>query len=51
MSIESQIEDDEYEEIPLDTECPNCNKSYDEIDYEYQICQYCKFHNGKKEQI
>lgn len=27
--------------------CPACNREYDEIDYEYQICSYCK-HNANK---
>ena len=24
-------------------ECPNCGHAYDEIDFEYQICHFCKF--------
>jgi hypothetical protein len=22
--------------------CPHCGREYDEIDFEYQICHYCK---------
>lgn len=57
--IQYQIEKDEYEdslwddpdfeEINLDEQCPNCGKSYDEIDYEYQICRHCKFNNNKQD--
>ena len=32
--------------IPMDDVCPNCNVEYDEIDYEYQICHFCKFNNS-----
>lgn len=28
-----------------DDTCPCCGKNYDEIDYEYQICHYCKHEN------
>jgi len=38
--------DDEDEPRGDDT-CPNCGEPYDEIDYEYQICHYCKFNNNK----
>ena len=33
------------DEVILDTNCPNCNRTYDEIDYEYQICHICKYNN------
>ena len=33
---------DDYE-FNLPTECPNCGISYDDIDYEYQICHHCHF--------
>lgn len=23
--------------------CPNCDREYNEIDYEYQLCSHCKF--------
>jgi hypothetical protein len=32
---------DDDENLP-DT-CPNCNRDYDEIDFEYQICHICGF--------
>ena len=38
--------------------CPNCGRTYDEIDYDYQICslcghsaeyfELCKFYNSKQ---
>ena len=31
-----------------DESCPNCGISYDEIDYEYQICHICKYDNSGK---
>ena len=40
---------DEDEEIILDENCPCCGREYDEIDYEYQICHFCKFNNNKDE--
>jgi len=39
-------EPDFDDEIILDETCPNCGHEYDEIDYEYQICHYCKFNNN-----
>ncbi len=51
--IEKQIEDDEHEDSLwqdedelMDEFCPNCGKEYDAIDYEYQICHYCKHNNS-----
>jgi hypothetical protein len=35
------------DEIVLDEKCPNCGAEYDEIDYEYQICHYCKYNNNE----
>lgn len=32
---------DDYEG-PLES-CPNCNREYDDIDFDYQICSYCGF--------
>ena len=34
-------DDDDIDEGLL-TSCPYCNHEYDEIDYEYQRCHYCK---------
>ena len=49
-NIISNPEDFEDEDLDnLDGICPNCNKEYDEIDYEYQICHICKFNNTKTE--
>lgn len=45
------IDDWEYDEegeiIIDDANCPKCGKKYDEIDFEYQICHYCKHQNIK----
>jgi len=41
--------DDMDDEIEGDFDCPSCGLEYDEIDYEYQICSYCKFNNNGKE--
>ena len=50
-SSQYRLQDDwEYDddgEISLDTNCPKCNRTYDEIDYDYQICHYCKYNNNK----
>ena len=35
---------DPESKIP-DEICPFCGNEYDEIDYEYQICHYCKYKN------
>ena len=45
-SSQYRLQDDEGE-IPMDTNCPKCNRTYDEIDYDYQICHYCKYNNNK----
>jgi hypothetical protein len=34
------------DEPVLDESCPECDKEYDEIDYEYQICSHCGFNNN-----
>lgn len=39
--------EDDYEQHG-DLDCPNCGHEYDEIDYEYQICHFCKYNNNKK---
>lgn len=40
-------EDDPYEDEPLlDEYCPSCGTEYDEIDYEYQICNHCGYNNN-----
>lgn len=36
-------EDEDEEGKALDTNCPNCGREYDEIDYEYQICHHCAY--------
>lgn len=40
-----------YDEINdnwiVDEICPNCRRPYDEIDFEYQICHFCKYDNSK----
>jgi hypothetical protein len=36
----------DYEEEPkLADSCPACGHAYDEIDYEYQICHWCRHEN------
>ncbi|HEY4148917.1 MAG TPA: hypothetical protein VGM41_08310 [Chitinophagaceae bacterium] len=37
--------DPEEEETKLDDCCPNCGRTYDEIDYEFQICHRCDYVN------
>jgi hypothetical protein len=39
------------EEVELPDVCPQCHTSYDEIDYEYQICHLCGYDNNKDEFI
>ena len=39
---------DYYEEYGLQ-DCPNCNRSYDEIDYDFQICSKCGWDENKKQ--
>jgi hypothetical protein len=39
---------DEYEESLFEF-CPFCGREFDEIDYEYQICHFCK-HDATDEQ-
>ncbi len=34
-------EDDEF--IGMFHCCPNCGREYDEIDFEYQRCHFCKW--------
>jgi hypothetical protein len=41
------MDEDYEEEIKLDTHCPKCRTEYDEIDYEYQICHWCRHENKK----
>lgn len=42
---EDFIDDDEP---ILDDVCPCCHQEYDEIDYDFQICHICGFHNDDK---
>jgi len=45
-----ELQDDwEFDDdgIILDETCPKCNRDYDEIDFEYQICNICKYNNNK----
>ncbi|QIP16794.1 hypothetical protein G8759_31215 [Spirosoma aureum] len=37
--------DDDRPDPNLDTHCPVCNREYDAIDYEFQICHICKYEN------
>lgn len=39
--------DDLYNDSLLE-HCPNCGELYDDIDFEYQICHYCKFDNSQR---
>jgi len=41
----------EDEEVELPDVCPQCHTSYDEIDYEYQICHLCGYDNNKNTNI
>lgn len=40
--------DCEFDEdaVMRDSVCPNCNREYDEVNHEYQICHICKFNNN-----
>lgn len=40
------VYDDENDEWLGDQNCPICRREYDEIDYEYQICHWCRFDNS-----
>lgn len=41
-------QDDFFDDNPPegDLDCPNCGREYDEIDFEFQICHFCKFNNN-----
>ena len=39
-------DEQDNDEIPGDSNCPNCGNEYDEIDHEYQICHLCKYNNN-----
>jgi len=43
--------DDYYEDLyenSLLEYCPNCGELYDDIDFDYQICHFCKFDNSQR---
>lgn len=40
---------EDEEETDGDDNCPSCGQEYDEIDYEYQICQYCNHNNNQED--
>lgn len=45
-------DDEDWDDTPnpnMADFCPYCKEDYDEIDYEYQICHYCKFNNNKRD--
>ena len=53
MAADTEFDPDDLgpaddEDLNLDDACPNCGALYDEIDYEYQICHFCKYNNEKK---
>lgn len=39
---------DDDDEVGMLTHCPACRTEYDAIDYEYQICHWCKHEAGKE---
>ena len=45
LSNPEEFEDEEFEDEDRNMydSCPNCGRAYDEIDFEYQICHFCKF--------
>jgi hypothetical protein len=53
MSNDNGYEKDwDDDEVPTRDEfCPCCGREYDEVDYEYQICHYCKFNNHEPEEV
>lgn len=42
MNTEPEDFYDDDEDSNLVEFCPHCGREYDEVDYEYQICHYCK---------
>jgi len=45
------IEEDYYNDLyknSLLEYCPNCGNFYNDIDFDYQICHYCKFDNSQR---
>jgi len=28
--------------------CPKCERQYDDLDFEYQICHWCRHDNSKR---
>lgn len=43
MTTENYYPGIDDEDFGLYTTCPYCNREYDEIDYEYQICHFCYY--------
>lgn len=41
--LDDQLNNSLYEE------CPNCGKLYDDIDFDYQICHFCRYDANKKD--
>ena len=40
--------DEQYQEIQPNTDCEKCNRTYDEIGYDYQYCKVCGWDAEKK---
>lgn len=44
---EKQYKDYYSDDSHLDiTECPKCGRTYDDADYDFQICHFCKWSVG-----
>jgi len=41
--------DDEYMEQQPHEYCPNCGRTYDDIDFDYQTCSKCGWDSEKEE--
>lgn len=47
MEEEDYYSDDDVENMPSDS-CPKCGRTYDEIDFDYQICSKCGWDADKE---
>jgi len=47
---DTNFEEEEEEEVGVWHDCPNCGHPFDEIDFEYQICHFCK-HDASQERF
>lgn len=43
---ELRINYGDLDESNLNDTCPNCGAYYDDFDFEFQICHFCKYDNS-----